>query len=134
MCVFQFTMFLFSAIISIFLLIKAVVTSTDFLHTPSLPLASSWSFKDMRFTQKFHVFDQLREFVSHGSFSYFVLFYTRSCSMLFFLEDKKLTRFAFLVPLSTEPICLFFCLFSVPLKKKKNIILVIYILYSDVVI
>lgn len=54
--------------------------------------------------------------------------------MLFFLEDKKLTRFAFLVPLSTEPICLFFCLFSVPLKKKKNIILVIYILYPDVVI
>lgn len=40
--------------------------------------------------------------------------------MLFFLEDKKLTRFAFLVPLSTEPICLFFCLFSVPLKKNNN--------------
>lgn len=40
--------------------------------------------------------------------------------MLFFLEDKKLTRFAFLVPLSTEPICLFFCLFSVPLKKNDN--------------
>lgn len=40
--------------------------------------------------------------------------------MLFFLEDKKLTRFVFLVPLSTEPICLFFCLFSVPLKKKKH--------------
>lgn len=53
--------------------------------------------------------------------------------MLFFLEDKKLTRFAFLVPLSTEPICLFF-LFVQCAIKKKNIILVIYILYPDVVI
>lgn len=38
--------------------------------------------------------------------------------MLFFLEDKKLTRFAFLVPLSTEPICLFFLFVQCAIKKK----------------
>lgn len=40
--------------------------------------------------------------------------------MLFFLEDKKLTRFAFLVPLSTEPICLFFLFVQCAIKKKKH--------------